>query len=175
MPEKAIPRQVSLTRRQRKILEAYTRQRKTPQWLARRAAMILHWSQGRGVTDSARTLSVDRAIIYIWRKRWWHSVSEWEGKQTKWSHKILREKVRDVLSDLPRSGAPTKFEPEEVCRIIALACKKPDDVGFPVSHWSASDLTKAVLQEKIVESISVRTVGRILKRGTSSPIGSAIG
>ena len=88
---------------------------------------------------------------------------------------MLREKVREVLSDLPRSGAPAAFEPEEVCQVIALACKKPDDVGLPVSHWSASDLTKAVLQEKIVEPISVRTVGRILKRGISSPIACAIG
>jgi len=170
-----MPQKIFLTRRQRKILKAFIRKRKTPQWLVRRSRIILDWAGGRPITHTARDLDVSCTIIYIWRERWWSAVPAWEEKQKQWSHKQLRERVREILSDKPRSGRPPVFEPEEVCQIIALACKKPEELGFPVSHWSAADLTRAVLQEKIVPSISERTVGRIIKKGISNPIAWAIG
>ena len=81
---------------------------------------------------------------------------------------VLQEKIREIFDDDPRSGTPPKFIEEEICQIIALACKSASDVGLPISHWSAQSLQKQVLEEGIVQEISPRSVGRFLKRQTSS-------
>ena len=72
------------------------------------------------------------------------------------------------MCDAPRSGAPCTFQPEHVCQIIALACKNPRELALPISHWSAADLQREVIKQKIVPAISARQVGRFLKRPTSS-------
>ena len=159
---------LELTRRQRKILEAIAGARKTEHGLAYRAQVILSWADGLGIRASARSLGLVRDTVRYWRRQWLSGINDWGQEQKQWMHSVLRSKIRDLLRDAPRLGAPVKFQAEEVCQIIALACKKPSDVGFPVSHWSARDLRQATLEGKIVSSISIRTVGRFLKKATSS-------
>jgi putative transposase len=168
-----ISRRLSLTRRQRKILEEFAGSRKEAQGLAFRVRVILLWGEGLSIKETSRTLGLARDTVRSWRRRWLGGVQAWGGQQKQWLHSVLRDKIREQLSDQPRPGAPVKFEAEEVCQIIALACKSPTHLGIPVSHWSARDLREAVLKEEIVSSISTRTVGRILKKATSSPIGCA--
>src|SRR6266550_2617784 len=67
----------------------------------------------------------------------------------------------------PREGAPAKFTPEQVCQIIALACEKPADSDRPISHWSHRELADEIVRRGIVESISPRHAGRLLKRRRS--------
>ena len=161
---------LELTRRQRKILEGIAGARKTEHGLAYRAQIVLSWADGLDIRTTARLLGVARDTVRFWRRQWMGGTNDWGQEQKEWMHSILRDKIRELLSDAPRSGSPVKFQAEEVCQIIALACKNPSDVGFPVSHWSARDLREAVLEQKIVSIISIRTVGRFLKKATSSRI-----
>src|SRR5438046_1712356 len=75
--------------------------------------------------------------------------------------------VAERLADAPREGAPAKFTPEQVCQIIALACEKPADSDRPISQWSHRELADEIVRRGIVESISPRHAGRLLKRSRS--------
>lgn len=169
------PKRISLTRRQRKILKEFSNSRKCPRGLTNRARIILYWEEDRGVRETGRDMEIDTKTVLSWRKRWQVAVQEWGETQKKWSHKDLRDKIRESFSDAPRSGTPSKFTAEEVCEIMAVACKLPKELDVPVSHWSAADLKRAVLKQGIVTEISTRTVGRFLKRLTSSPTACDIG
>jgi putative transposase len=169
------PAKVSLTRRQQKILEEFANGRKCPRGLSNRSRIILYWAEGRGVRETARDMAVDSKTVLSWRQRWMRAEASWGKAQRKWMYKELREKIRGALADAPRSGAPAKFTAEAVCQIISVACKLPKELGVPVSHWSASDLRRQVLKEGIVEEISVRQVGRFLKRLTSDRTACATG
>jgi putative transposase len=87
----------------------------------------------------------------------------------------LEAAIEDVLSDNPRSGCPATFAPEQIARIIAVACEPPADSGRPVTHWSPTELAEEVVARGIVPSISVRHIGRFLKVPNFSRIVVGIG
>ena len=72
--------------------------------------------------------------------------------------------VATRLSDAPRSGAPARFTPEVICKIVALSCEDPEALDVRISHWSQSELARQAVRRGIVESISHGSVGRFLKR-----------
>jgi len=72
------------------------------------------------------------------------------------------------LADGPRTGTPARITPEQVCRIMALACEAPEASGRPISQWSTTELAAEIMQRGIVDTISARHAARLLKRGTSS-------
>lgn len=141
---------IELSPEERRALERLRRSSSTPQGLARRAQMILMADDGLGVVETAERLGV-------WRK----GVSQWRAR---WLAASPATSVVERLADAPRSGAPARITAEQVCAIVALACERPQDSGVPLSHWSASDLAREVVQRGILPSISPRSVGRFLKR-----------
>jgi putative transposase len=58
---------------------------------------------------------------------------------------------------------------------MALACEAPERSGRPISHWSGREIAEEIQRRGIVERISGRHAARLLKRGISSPTGSATG
>ena len=42
----------------------------------------------------------------------------------------LGDEIRAVLSDKKRPGAPAVFTPDQIMRIIDLACTSPNDFGY---------------------------------------------
>jgi putative transposase len=83
--------------------------------------------------------------------------------------------VEARLADAPRSGTPARIGPEQVCRIVALACEAPSASGRPISQWGGREIADEVMRRGIVATISPRHAARLLKRGISSPTGSATG
>jgi putative transposase len=78
---------------------------------------------------------------------------------------LITEVIEEVLADEPRPGTPPIFSPEQVVRIVALACEEPRDCGRPVTHWTPPELADEAEKRGIVQSISPRSVGRFLGRG----------
>jgi hypothetical protein len=80
---------------------------------------------------------------------------------------------RDVagrLADAPKSGRPARITPEQICRIIRLACEIPANSDRPISQWSVRELADEIVQRGIVDHISPRHAGRLLKRrGPQAP------
>lgn len=163
---------VTVSERQRKILERIVRSKRSPRELVERGRIVLMSSEGRDNPDQARRLGegVDRQRVRRWRDRWAASeISLAEAEAQEATEKDLENRVLAVLSDNPRSGAPATFTPEQLTRILALACEPPSDSDVPISHWTPAELAREAIKRGIVESISPRHVDRFLKGGRHSP------
>lgn len=165
MAGKAKP--LSVTVRQRDVLERLVRTRTLAQHLAERCRIVLGSADGRPNVHQALDLGVDRQRIRRWRVRWGQvepalARAEKEGA----SEKELEAKILHALADNYRSGTPPKFTPEQVVAIVALACEPPSDSEREISHWSTSELADETVKRRIVDSISPRQVGRFLAKRT---------
>jgi len=76
----------------------------------------------------------------------------------------LLQKMLAILTDEPRSGPPIRISLTEKQQLVALACKKPEDFGVPLTQWNREMLAKVAMAEGIVEKISPRYVSEILKK-----------
>ena len=139
-----------LTTEQRQDLTGLFRAHSTPRKLAERARIIILAADGIGVGETARRLGIWRKTASNWRRRW----AAADASKT----------TAERLSDAPRSGAPGKFSPEQICAIIALACEDPQASDVPISHWSQSEVARQAVKRGIVSSISHGSVGRFFKR-----------
>ena len=61
------------------------------------------------------------------------------------------------------------FPPQQQHEIMALATQPPREQSHPITHWSISDLTRATIQKKIVESIGQSTIWRLLDQAAIKP------
>lgn len=116
----------------------------------RRARIVLLADEGVTYRSIAEQLGVDANVVTTWVTRW---------QQTGSGQDLSVEKR---LADAPRSGAPDTFTPEQLCRMVALACELPSVYGRPITHWTPRELRDEVLKQGIVDSISERHTGRIL-------------
>ena len=82
--------------------------------------------------------------------------------------------VQERLQDAERSGAPAKFDMEQVIQLFALACDKPENYERPISHWTAQELASEMVKLGIVQSISPRHVGRLLEEADLKPQSESI-
>jgi len=151
------PPKVVLSERERAELERLVRAYTTGQQLALRARIVLLAGDGWNNLQIARELGVDDETPGHWRRRW-----------LQFAEVPLEEVgVGKRLADAPKPGAPPKFTPEQICQIIALACERPADCGRPISQWSHGELADEIVRRGIVQSISPRHAGRLLKRSRS--------
>lgn len=88
--------------------------------------------------------------------------------------KQLMKLIETVLADKVRPGTPARFSLEQMVEILAIACEKPDDSGYPLSHWTLQALRAEAIKRRIIEQISVRHIGRFLKRSGSATTSSAL-
>ncbi len=159
--------EITVSARQRAILERWTRNRaSTPYRLVERAQLILMSADGVSNIEQAGRLGVDRQRVRRWRMRWAENqerlaAAEQEGA----SDKDLAKLLHDLLADGERSGTPPKFTAEQLTQIIGVACEVPEESGRPVTHWTPTELADEVTKRGIVESISPRHVDRLLKGG----------
>src|SRR5438067_2649420 len=61
------------------------------------------------------------------------------------------------------------FPPLQRAQIIQLACLEPIAKGLHITHWASADLARQAVLDGIVESISARTVCRILQEVELQP------
>ncbi len=160
------PTPVSLTERQRAVLEHVTRRQTSPHQLVRRAHIILQAATGCNNDQIARHLDLDRGTVRTWRARWLTAATRLDAAEAAGEpDRVLRDLVGELLQDAPRSGAPDTFTAEQVVQIVALACEVPPTTERPTSHWTPQELATEAVTRGIVAAISPRTVGRFLKSG----------
>ena len=128
----------------------------TTQQLVLRAKIILLASEGQNHGEIARTLDLSWDLARTWRNRW----LETSGRELS---------IIQRLQDSERIGAPVKFSMEQVVELFALACSPPEDYGRPISHWTNRELADEIIKQGIIESISVRHVGRLLEEAELKP------
>ena len=91
--------------------------------------------------------------------------------------KVARNTVRQVrsryiqkgleasLNEQPRSGAPKKFSGRQKAKITAIACSEPPEGR---SRWTLRLIADKIVELEITDSISYKTVERILKKANLS-------
>ena len=159
------PAVVELAAEERQELERLVGRHSTPQQLALRGRMILAAAEGRNNAQIARQEGVAVATVRLWRGRWL-------GLRPLSLDELS---VAERLADAPRPGRQPAITAEQQCRIVALACEAPGGAGRPISQWSGREIADEIVRRGIVPRISRRHAARLLKRGTSSRIASAIG
>ena len=137
--------QIELSVEDRKFLRSLARGATTPQRDAFRARIILlaHW--GLGNRRIARQLACDEDTVGKWRRR-------------------FAQHGPKGLHDLPRSGRPRTFSPEQAARVIQKATQSPRENGVPFSHWDAPALQRLAIKAGITESIHSSTIWRWLQK-----------
>lgn len=147
---------IELKAEEKDKLEAIVRKQTTAQNIARRARIILMVDRGKNTnTKVAEYVGMDNGEITRWTKRWVES---------------KEENIEARLEDKPRTGRPATITAEQWCKIMALACEKPELHGVPITHWSHSTLTAEIIKQGIVESISATHVGNFLKKSNCNLI-----
>jgi putative transposase len=157
MPGPKLP-PVEVTAEERAELERMVRRHTTGQQVAERARIVLLLADGLNTSEAARAGGVHIDTVRKWRRRWC----------AVWAVPVAEVSVTARLADGPRTGTPARITPEQVCRIMALACEAPEASGRPISQWSTTELAAEIMQRGIVDTISARHAARLLKRGTSS-------
>lgn len=138
----------------RRLETAYT----TGQQLVKRCQIILLAASGHSTSESARRLEVRRPTVQRWRARWLQLEPI----------PLDELSVAERLEDLPRSGKPARITADQRCQLEAIACQPPEEYGRPISEWTARELADEVVKQGIVERLSPRHAGRLLKRSLNS-------
>ncbi|MHC5718442.1 MAG: helix-turn-helix domain-containing protein [Nostoc sp.] len=150
------PKILNLSDGERDQLQQLINRHNTPQQIALRAKIIVMASEGQNHREIARNLDINRQTARLWRNRW----LETEGKELS---------IEQRLQDSERVGARPKFSMEQVIELFALACSPPSDYGRPISNWTARELASEIIKLGIIETISVRHVGRLLEEAELKP------
>ena len=133
---------------------AYT----TGQQLVKRCQIVLLAGSGHSTSEIAHQLAVRRATVQLWRERWLQLEPI----------PLDELSVAERLEDLPRSGKPAQITADQRCQLEAIACQPPEKYGRPISQWTGRELADEVVKQGVVEHLSPRHAGRLLKRSVHS-------
>ena len=149
------PSPIKLGEKEREELEKLVKRHTVGQQVALRGRVILAADEGKNNSQIARELAVSLDMVRLWRGRW--LLLE--------PIKLEDLSVEERLEDLPRPGAPARITADQRCRIEQLACEQPEASGRPITHWTNREIADEIMNQGIVETISPRHAGRLLKRG----------
>lgn len=145
---------IQLSEAEETALNKIVKQHKAGQQMVKRARIILAANQGQSNGQIKRDLQVSLNTVRLWRSRW----------QMLAAIPLTELSVLERLEDAPRPGAPARITADQRCQIEKLACEKPKEKGRPISQWTNRELADEIVKQGIVETISPRHVGRLLKR-----------
>lgn len=151
------PPAVNLTEAERAELEKLVKRHNVAQQIALRGRIVLAAGVGKNNSQIVRDLQVSLDMVRLWRRRWLDLQPI----------ALADLSVEERLEDLPRPGAPLQITAEQRCQIEALACEKPEGSDRPISHWTGREIADELIKREIVERISPRHAGRLLKRRRS--------
>lgn len=75
--------------------------------------------------------------------------------------RYIQKGLEAALNEQPRSGAPKKFSGRQKAKITAIACSEPPEGR---TRWTLRLLADKIVELEITDSISYKTVERILKK-----------
>lgn len=163
MPKRATA--IVLSEKEQEGLTQITRRHRSEQQVVLRARIVLTAAQGRSNSRIADDLAINVDTVRLWRDRW-AALQEIE---------LETLGIAQRLQDAPRPGVKPKISAEQRCQIAALACEAPSKAGRPISQWTGREIAEEVMARGIVEQISPRHAGRLLKKGACNRTASATG
>lgn len=143
MPVKSQRARLKLDEEDREHLETVSVSYTAPAAHVERAKILLAYADGETVSAIARTLGTNRP------------------KVERTIDRALRFGPRVALDDLPRSGRPRQITDEARAWVVALACQKPRELGYPEELWTMRRLAEHIRGHCEEEGHpSLRQVGR---------------
>lgn len=137
---------VSLSAKQRDELVTIVRKGIHTARVITHARILLLAEKGMLNKQIAQALSISSVCVYAVRRR-------------------FQSEALGCLYDRPRPGKPRKLDGKGEARLTALACSEP-----PTGHksWTMRLLADRMVELKLVDSISHKTVWETLKKTTSN-------
>jgi putative transposase len=174
-------KKLTLTPTQSKLVSSLVHASTSAQSVVLRGGLILDYTVSGNKTGVASKHGVGRDTVRRWCQRWQSYQDELEQMESEYqagrlSESKYRRRIEKMLADADRPGAPATFTESQKQQIIAMATRKPEDEGVPVTHWSHEILAQTVMEKGIVPSISAAQIGRFLKGGhVATPSQSVLG
>lgn len=165
MSRTALPLNVS--QRLYALIEQEQNRRNLDSHLLLRFRIIYHSLEDKRNIDIANSLHCHEKTVRKWRNRFWEHqqalmIYEQGHDSNLPTDKELVDKMKEILSDAPRSGAPARLSESDIKRLIVLACEKPEKYGLPFTSWTHNELAKQAQKMGIL--LSSVHLGRILKK-----------
>ena len=166
-PAIAIP----MTSRYYQLLQENSQKRTISHEESFRSKILVFAHEGKSNMAIARTLQTTVNTVKKWRKRWlncYEQILLFESgiNQKGVSDKELLQRLLAVIQDEPRSGTPKRITLEQENQIVAISCKKPKDYGIIMNKWTHEQIANVAIKEGVIDSISSRYVGTILKKNS---------
>lgn len=155
--------EIKLSEKQEKILRQIEKGTHSSMHFKIRARIILMANKGWSNNTIEENIKISAKKVKTWRDKFSENSVEINRIEIETPNK-LRAIIKKTLSDNIRAGAPTKFTDEQVAAIIMLSCEDPSKMELPFSNWTPSLLRIEAIKQGIVEEISIRQIGRFLKR-----------
>lgn len=139
------PKRITLKYKVYKELKRISRSRVKPHALVIRARIILQAYRGFGTEEIAKNCNVSSRTVRKWKAR------------------FRKNPTLKGLFDLPRSGRPSKVPLWVRCKLIQIACDRPEDDTTPFRDvWTHKALSDRLWHETQVR-LSTSEIGRILR------------
>jgi len=162
-----IAEQIEIFSRAKLLIEKELKRRHLESHYYMRMRIIIKSYGNQENNQIAKALGCGEHTVSRWRQRWkqrYQKLKEYEkgpdGSPV--TDKELMEKIKEILTDWARVGAPSRITEMEVNRLVALACESPEKYGLPFTHWTHQELSKQAHKMKI--KVSPAHVGRLLKK-----------
>jgi transposase len=156
--------------RLRNLIEKESKKVSISSRFKKRLNIIVDGINGKAINQTVRNMGLDYKTVKKWRTRWNESVnmlielSENGHSGNSVEDYELLKKINVVLSDKKRSGTPKQISLEQEEQIRVLACTRPKEHGIEMINWTHEMLAHVAISKGIVDKISGRYVGTILKK-----------
>ena len=111
---------ISLSARQRSLLEQIRQRQTAPQRLVRRVLILLALAANPCLQATAADLGLNRISVRLWRDRWLAAADTLtQAEKDNASDQQLLSLIAPILDDTPRPGGPATFSPEQIVQIVA--------------------------------------------------------
>jgi transposase len=158
---------ITISKRVGALLTSSINKRNIEYHFQKRMNIIYKGSLGHENQDIAKEMACSPVTVRKWRKRW----KTFEGvieqtemeidKGTAYKTDLLH-KIKEILSDMPRSGSSARISDPEKDRLVALACESPQNHGLPFTVWTHKELSAQA--KKMGINISSSYYGILLKK-----------
>jgi transposase len=136
----------ALTEEEERVIEKLVRSQTASVRLVQRARIIRLSHQGSSVAQIAQQMQIDEDVVRKWIRR-------------------FGERGLAGLEDAPRSGAPSRYTPENKARILQAARTRPTELGLPFGSWTFDRLTTYVHEHHGVQMKRTRIIELLHEEG----------
>ena len=150
---------VKLTQEERKLLTGIVKRGKGPVYRFRHAYVLLH-------ADKNESNKTDEEIAGLLQC---HSQTIFNIRKKFTEEGLTRAIERKHRESVP---VPRKLDGEKEARLITIACGQPPEGS---NQWTLQLLADKMVELKIVDTISWKTVGRVLKKRVKATPSAMLG